>query len=389
MLGSRKIAAVILAAGYSSRMGAFKPLLRLGEYTAVEMAINSFLKADVIDIRVVAGYRVEDLLTAVKPLPVKVIFNPHFDRGMYSSVQVAVGSLEPEIEAFFILPVDIPLVSAETIRKMVEAFGKSYAPKIIYPVYNGRRGHPPLIWAGYKEEIIGEIQLEGLRSFLNKHEPHAFELTVADEAVLLEMDTLEEYRRLLRLLEHPLSLSVDESLFLLEKLQPHEKVRRHCKVVAALACLVVRQLKNKGAHLELNEDAVVTGALLHDLAREEKNHALAAAELLKKRGCTQAAEIIASHMDIEVNPQAPLSEAEIVFLADKMVQEEKLVSLEERFASRLANIGGDPEVMAAVVRRLKQARQIAKKVERALGETLEMLKTEQLNHFLKEWRITY
>jgi molybdenum cofactor cytidylyltransferase len=194
----------------------------------------------VLDIRVVAGYRVEDLLTAVKPLPVKVIFNPHFARGMYSSVQVAVGSLEPEIEAFFILPVDIPLVSAETIRKMVEAFGKSCAPKIIYPVYNGRRGHPPLIWVGYKEEIIEEIQPEGLRSFLNKHEPHAFELTVADEAVLLEMDTLEEYRRLSRLLEHPLSLSVDESLFLLEKLQPHEKVRRHCKVVAALACLVVR-----------------------------------------------------------------------------------------------------------------------------------------------------
>ena len=134
---------------------------------------------------------------------------------------------------------------------------------------------------------------------------------------------------------------------------------------------------------------MVTGTLLHDLAREGKNHALAAAELLKKRGCTQADEFIVSHMDIEVNPQAPLSEAEIVFLADKMVQEEKLVSLEERFASRLANIGGDPEVMAAVVRRLKQARQIAKKVERALGETLEMLKTEQLNHFLKEWRITY
>jgi len=60
------------------------------------------LKAGVLDIRVVAGYRVEDLLTAVKPLPVKVIFNPLFDRGMYSSVQVAVGSLEPEIEAFFL-----------------------------------------------------------------------------------------------------------------------------------------------------------------------------------------------------------------------------------------------------------------------------------------------
>jgi len=376
------IVAVILAAGYSSRMGAFKPLLRLGDSTAVERAVHCFLRVGVLDVRVVAGYRAKDLLAVVKPLQARVILNPDFGRGMYSSVQAAVGTLEPEIEAFFILPVDNPLVSSETVQKMLESY-RSSAHKIIYPVFGGLRGHPPLIWAGYKEEIMRQVHPDGLRGVLNRHECDALDLAVSDEAVLLEMDTLEEYHNLLHYLEHPHAPSLGESLSLLGELQPRDEIREHCKVVAALACLLVRWLNC--ARAGLDDSLVRAGALLHDLARHEKNHALFAAELLKIQGYPRVAGIVASHMDMEINQEEPISEAEIVFFADKMVDGKKVVSLSERFSSRLVRFKDDPCAGDAVLRRLEQARQIKKKVERLVERSLEKIKTEDLNSVLKEW----
>jgi len=137
------IAAIVLAGGYSSRMGAFKPLLKLGKSTAVELAVNCFLDAGVSDVRVVAGFRAPELLAVLKPLQVRVITNPHFERGMYASVQAAVDTFEPEVDAFFVLPVDSPLVSSVTIKKMLSAYGRG-RQKVIYPVFAGQRGHPPL-----------------------------------------------------------------------------------------------------------------------------------------------------------------------------------------------------------------------------------------------------
>ena len=160
--------------------------------------------------RVVAGFRAPELLAVLKPLQARVITNPHFERGMYTSVQVAVDTFEPEVDAFFILPVDSPLVSSVTIKKMLSAYGKG-RQKIIYPVFAGQRGHPPLIWAGYKKEILGEMHPEGLRGVLSRHEAEARELEVFDEAVLLEMDTFDEYQGLLRYLGYFPLPSTEES----------------------------------------------------------------------------------------------------------------------------------------------------------------------------------
>ena len=109
MVEHERVAAIILAGGYSSRMGDFKPLLKLGPYCAIEHAVRCFLQAGVCDVRVVAGYRAEEVAEVARTLGVTVIY-PNFDLGMYSLRTGRCQSLEDDVEAFFILPVDYPLV---------------------------------------------------------------------------------------------------------------------------------------------------------------------------------------------------------------------------------------------------------------------------------------
>ena len=124
-----RIAAIVLAAGYSSRMGEFKPLLPIGDTTILERVVTTFREADIRDIRVVIGHRSAELLPLVERLQVRPVLNERYNEGMFSSVIAAVSSLEENIEAFFLLPVDIPLVG--DLRRITEA--------LVFPDEGSRR----------------------------------------------------------------------------------------------------------------------------------------------------------------------------------------------------------------------------------------------------------
>ncbi len=151
-----RIAALVLAAGYSSRMGILKPLAFLGTHTLIEEAVTRFLRAGIDDVRVVVGHRADEIKPVVDRLGVRWIFNADYDRGMFSSVLAGVKSLEADVDGFFLLPGDIALVNPETIRALFDACDPD-DPKIIYPRFDGRRGHPPLIPAAYSKtgSVIG------------------------------------------------------------------------------------------------------------------------------------------------------------------------------------------------------------------------------------------
>jgi molybdenum cofactor cytidylyltransferase len=192
------VATIVLAAGYSSRTGdAFKPLLKLGGCTLLERAITAHLDAGIPDVRIVVGYRRDEVSEAVKHLGTRIVINPNFDKGMFSSVQAGVASLESEVQAFFIMPVDIPLVEAATIRSILDSYNRN-CHGITYPMYKGRKGHPPLIARKYISEIMGSPAPEGLRGILSSHEAEANSVEVDDEAILWDIDMLEDYQRLLQ-----------------------------------------------------------------------------------------------------------------------------------------------------------------------------------------------
>jgi len=115
---------------------------------------------------------------------------------MFSSVQAGIRRLNAEYEAFFISPVDIPLVSPATIRRLTEA-GEENPGKIVYPVFGEKRGHPPLIPAALAPAILGWEKGGGLKAVLKSKESLAREITVPDSFILFDIDTPEDYAALL------------------------------------------------------------------------------------------------------------------------------------------------------------------------------------------------
>lgn len=90
----------------------------------------------------VVGHRANELCPVLDRLGVQTIVNPNFSEGMFSSVTAGVKSLLPTVKGFFLLPVDNPIVNRETLEKLQSTFFTTEFG-IIYPTYQGMRGHPP------------------------------------------------------------------------------------------------------------------------------------------------------------------------------------------------------------------------------------------------------
>lgn len=356
--------AIILAAGYSSRMGDYKPLLRLGRYTAIEHAIHGFIQAGVLDVRVVVGFNAEAIVKVVTKAGGKIVYNPIFSQGMYSSVQAGVASLPQGIQAFFVLPADNPLVSSATVKDMLDYY-LHHQHTIVYPTYKGMRGHPPLIAASYRNAIVSNNYNDGLRGFLCQQEQHAYDIAVYDEAVLLDMDTPEDYRQLVNFQNRNNIPTLRDSWKLLCDTGVEKRVKDHSWTVACMALELVSDLNEYGAGLD--EELIIAAALLHDISRHEVKHAEVGARLLESLGYPRVAAVVRVHMDIEVSENQPLTEAEVLYLADKMVRESSVVSIDERFEEALQLYNDKPEARQAVLKRLSHAKLILKKVEKVLG----------------------
>jgi CTP:molybdopterin cytidylyltransferase MocA len=192
---SAHIVAMVLAAGLSSRMGEFKPLLPLGRGTVLERVVGLFRAAGVTDVRVVVGHRAGDLLPLLGDWGIRPVFNPAYREGMFSSVAAGAADLEPTVTAFLVHPVDIPLVSPRTVQSLLGAWERG-DHLIAYPTHQGRRGHPPLISAGLAPALCSWRGKGGLKSLLRQYESRVLEVEVEDAFILRDMDHRQEYESL-------------------------------------------------------------------------------------------------------------------------------------------------------------------------------------------------
>jgi len=190
-----KVSAVILAGGFSMRMKQFKPLLPLGDSTVIENTINVFRNSGIYDITVVIGYLANDLKPILDCMGVKWVYNENYHEGMYSSVVTGMCCLKSNTQGFFLLPADMPLVKPETIQEMLRVY-KNENCEIIYPIYKGRRGHPPLISSSLFPAIKNWDGGGGLRALLSNYQNVATQVEVIDEGILTDMDTPEDYIKL-------------------------------------------------------------------------------------------------------------------------------------------------------------------------------------------------
>lgn len=190
-----RIAAVIAAAGLSSRMGRFKPLLPFGDRSAVEMVTAAFADNSVTPIIVVGGHRFNDLKKIVAGTAARCTYNPDYRQGMFSSFKHGLSALPGGIHAVFAHPADIPLISFRIVRQMLKAFEKQ-PDSVIYPSYRGNPGRPVLIPRDLLRDILESGEQGSLRNVLQTYEDRFQFIEVNHQGILWDMDKIEDYRRL-------------------------------------------------------------------------------------------------------------------------------------------------------------------------------------------------
>lgn len=183
----------ILAAGFSSRMGKFKPLLQIGDKTIVERAIEVSKAAGIRQTVVVTGYKRKSILPVIYRQKAMEAFNPNFEKGMFTSIQTGVAALSSDLEGFFVMPVDCPLVTEGVLRLLMRA---SEPEKFTVPCYRGKKGHPLLVPAAYREAILSHDGTGGLKAITDQDFDKMKRLETGFEGVVMDMDTPAAYEEI-------------------------------------------------------------------------------------------------------------------------------------------------------------------------------------------------
>jgi len=188
------VAAIILAAGRSRRMGEFKPLLPFGQRTVIESCVSNFRKAAIEEIVVVVGHRAAHIRQALNSVPVNFVDNHNPDGEMSVSIQLGIEIISRAASAVLITPVDHPAVPPAIVTLMIESWRAG--AKLIQPEFREKGGHPVLIDLKYRHELMDLNPETGLRSFFANHRQEVFRLAVDSPFVAQDMDTWDDYLRL-------------------------------------------------------------------------------------------------------------------------------------------------------------------------------------------------
>jgi broad specificity phosphatase PhoE/CTP:molybdopterin cytidylyltransferase MocA len=267
MADSIHFTAIVPAAGYSSRMGAFKPLLALGGKPALVRLLDSITAAGIRDIIVVTGHRHEEIDRVLSTYragdreiygdgsPVlRAVYNEDYANGMFSSVRAGLSAALDRVAArehagpggVLIFPVDTPMVSSKTIDRLVSEYGKLRerahgaaaktvpASPCLVPTFLGKKGHPLLLPADMLPFIISFNGDEGLKGALAASGGEMRLIETDDEGTVLDMDVPDDYEDMLLLAEfaergRPAELVTQDSFNAYSRvfLVRHGEIRQH------------------------------------------------------------------------------------------------------------------------------------------------------------------
>ena len=194
------IAAIVLAAGASTRMGRQKLTLPMADgRPLVRVAVEQVLAAGVDDTVVVLGGDAEAVALALAPLPVRTVVNPRYAEGQSTSLRAGLDALRPGTDAALVALGDQPLPDPDVIRRLVGAFRTSGRP-IAAPVYRDGRGNPVLFAAALFGELRAVTGDRGGREVIARDPGRVVEVSV-DTPMPADIDTPEDYEAVRRVRE--------------------------------------------------------------------------------------------------------------------------------------------------------------------------------------------
>jgi molybdenum cofactor cytidylyltransferase len=188
----RRVAAIVLAAGRSTRMGAVnKMLAEIGGKPLVRIAAEQAVASLAQPVIVVTGHEREKVEAALKGLPVRLVHNPDFSEGLGTSLRTGIAAVPEQADAAIVCLGDMPQVDAGLINRLIAAFDPERGALVVVPSIEGRRGNP-VVWSRRFFHDLMAIQGDiGARHLIGTYAEAVVEVPVGGEAALTDVDTPE------------------------------------------------------------------------------------------------------------------------------------------------------------------------------------------------------
>jgi molybdenum cofactor cytidylyltransferase len=188
----KRIAAIVLAAGRSTRMGAINKLIaEIGGKPLVRIAAEQALASHAAPVIVVTGHEREKVEAALAGLPVRFARNAGYAEGLGSSLRAGIAAVPKEADGVIVCLGDMPQVDAQLIDKLLAAFDPEKGALVVVPSIGGRRGNP-VVWARRFFADLMTVQGDiGARHLISSYPEAVVEVPVAGDAALTDVDTPE------------------------------------------------------------------------------------------------------------------------------------------------------------------------------------------------------
>lgn len=197
--------AIVPAAGHSTRMGRPKLALPLAGRTVLEHVIDALRIGGVDHVVVVIGPHVVELVSLAKAAGAHVCLLAEPTPDMRATVEQGLRWVEERFhphagDRWLLVPADHPVINADIVRQLFSRFGEN-GTSIVVPVHNSRRGHPTLMVWNHVADIRALAADQGINAYLRSRAAETLELSLVDPGVLIDLDTPEDYERLVRSFE--------------------------------------------------------------------------------------------------------------------------------------------------------------------------------------------
>jgi molybdenum cofactor cytidylyltransferase len=188
------VVGIILAAGRSRRMGAFKPLLPFGDSTVIDSCISNLREGGVEEVIVVIGHRGEVLRKHLAGSKITLIDNPDPEGEMSSSIAYGVQAVAPGEGAFILTPADYPAIPSAVISQLLSEWRNGSL--LIKPTWQDRGGHPVLVDMSFRSALLNLDSERGLKGFFEDHMDQVRRLPVGSNYIARDLDTWDDYAAL-------------------------------------------------------------------------------------------------------------------------------------------------------------------------------------------------
>lgn len=186
-------AAVILAAGQSTRMPSGKLLQPFHGQPMIRWPVQTALASGIRDVVVVTGHRADEVTLTLTDFPVTIVKNDDFADGLSSSLRCGVRAVSERASGFIVMLGDMPLVEETMLQKLVNRFDPSCKRAIGVPQYRGQRGNPVLWDRQFRNEIMTLTGDKGAKPMMALHADLVYEVEADSDAVLTDFDTPDDF----------------------------------------------------------------------------------------------------------------------------------------------------------------------------------------------------